>query len=161
MADQEQLGRELEHYSQTYGVYEQILSLQTLLTQISGIYVVITGGLWTAVVSPELKLNVEPQVVILGLHFLASLWLLPLLIGFTGAIRARFLELERIHKVLLPTIKRFGEESHSKVYWWGVGKWSWGKQRWFWFIFPVIGASGSLILLRYILIYPNFLLNVS
>ena len=63
--EKEELGQQLEHYSKTYGIYEQIISLQTLLTQISGIYVVVTGGLWTAVVSPELKLNVGPQVVIL------------------------------------------------------------------------------------------------
>ena len=151
MVDKKSLGQQLEHYSKTYGVYDQIISLQTLLTQISGIYVLITGGLWTAVVSPELELHVGPEVMILIMHFLASLWLVPLLIGITGVTKSRFFELEEIQKVLLTDIKKFGEESFSKVYRPRLTRHaSWGKQRWFWFVFPVVGAFGSLVLLIYI-----------
>jgi hypothetical protein len=80
---------------------------------------------------------------------------LPLLIGTTGAIRLRFLFLEKIDAALLPGIKRFGEESFMEVYGRKVQQVSWGKQRWF--IFPALGALGSLVLLAYNILFPGSL----
>ncbi len=147
---------QLERYALTYGVYEHILALQALLAQISSIYVVVTGGLWAAVTSSDLDLDVEQRFIILGLHFLASVWLVPLFIGITGAVRLRFLFLEKIGVALFPDLKQLGEDSFNEAYG-GPGevrknlhRASWGKHRWFWFIFPVLGGLGSLVLSIYV-----------
>lgn len=135
---------ELTQYSKTYGVYSQIISLQKFMATISQIYLGINAAIWVVILSENIELGDVESCALLGLLAFSSAWLIWLFLGITGSIRLRFILLDKIGHKYFRTIKTMGEESSgaAKKGLSFFGKSSWGKARWFWFIFP---GSGLLI----------------
>ena len=140
MDEQEKLN-ELDQYSKTYSVYDHIISLQKFMASVSQIYLGINAAIWVVVLSNKYTLGIAEYNVILGILSFASVWLAWLFVGITSAVKLRFLLLKKIGRKYFPNIKSMGEQSYIEAYE-GLsflGKASWGKSRWFWFIFPSAG----------------------
>ena len=132
---------ELEQYSKTYDIYNHIISLQKFMATLSQIYLGITGVIWLAVLGDKYGLSSHEKTAILSLLILFSLWMAWLFLGIVGAVKLRFILLEKIGEKYFEGIKSMGEASYAQAYG-GIaifGKASWGKSRWFWFIFPAVG----------------------
>ena len=130
---------ELERYEKTLGVYDHIISLQTFMASITQIFLGANAAIWLLVVSENIGISSAERTALLSVLAFAAIWLIWLFVGITGAIRLRFSLLEKLGEKYFPGIKRMGEISFVEAYG-GVlslGKASWGKSRWFWFVTPV------------------------
>ena len=144
---------ELDRYSKTYSVYSHIIDLQKFLANVSQLYLGINAAVWIVILSNNYSLGITEKSVLLGMLAFSSVWLSWLFIGITSAIKLRFILLEKIGKEYFPGIKAMGENSYTEAYkgFSILGNASWGKSRWFWFVFPAAGlVINSYLLLRVI-----------
>jgi len=139
--DEQDNVNELDQYTKTYSMYDHIISLQKFMASVSQIYLGINAAIWVIILSNKYQLDTVEHNLMLGILLFASVWLGWLLVGITSAIKLRFILLEEIGLKYFPNIKRMGEQSYVIAFK-GLsylGKASWGKSRWFWFIFPSAG----------------------
>jgi len=141
---------ELEQYGKTLGVYDHIISLQTFMATLTQIFLAANAAVWLAVLDGKFDLSTVERVTLLTVLAFAAVWLGWLFVGITGAIRLRFVLLEKIGDKYFPNIMELGKASFDEAYGGilSLGKASWGKSRWFWFVTPAVSllANAWLIL---------------
>jgi len=148
--EQEQIKRELVYYQQASTIYDQIFSLHKFLIKIADVFLITVGAVWAVVASNQLNLPLWARVFLCGLVAIGGLQICFVNCGALRSIRGRFELVDKLGEAAFPTILAKGRESFSTRMRWL----SWGKDRsnFFWYLIPLSGLIGSVVLASLILI---------
>src|SRR5215204_4802075 len=128
-------------------VYDHIIALQSGLATVANLYLLITGALWVAIGTDQLKLPGYAAVLVLGFHLIGSVATLQIIASNINATKLRFTFLKIFGENYYPDIEEIGKQSFEATY--GApdtfkAKFvRWGGQTILWYLIPITGLAGS------------------
>jgi len=138
---------QLKAYEVGAKVYDHIIALQSGSATVANLYLLITGALWVAIGTDQLKLPRYAAVLVLRFHLIGSVATLQITASNTNAIKLRFAFLKDFGDKYHHDIEKIGKNSFVKTYG-GRDTFKaryarWGGQTILWYLIPIAGFAGS------------------
>jgi ABC-type siderophore export system fused ATPase/permease subunit len=143
---------ELKAYEVGAKVTDQIIALQASVVNVANFFIVITGALWVAVGTNQLKLPTFVSIILLCFHIIGAVAAWQVMASHLYAIRLRFEFLENFGEQYYPELEKIGKNSFMKVF--GSNRSFVAKYaRWrkapplLWYLIPIAALAGSVYFL--------------
>jgi hypothetical protein len=143
---------ELKAYEVGAKVTDHIIALQASVVNVANFFIVITGALWVAVGTNQLKLPTYVSIILLCFHIIGAVATWQVLASHLYAIRLRFAFLKDFGPEYHPELEKIGENSFGKVFG-SESSFRAKYARWrnapplLWYLIPIAALAGSVYFL--------------